>query len=98
MKLSPQTAPERRSPGWPLANVGRLVVAAGQAVATALHGGEELLEVHFQGVEDVVGVVLGAEADLTLTGAGLFDDVLGVVLCLLDDFLFGGAVVRRRPP
>ena len=54
-----------------LADLGRLfVLAAGEPVAAALHGGEELLEVDLEGVEDLVGVVLGAEADLALACRG----------------------------
>jgi hypothetical protein len=45
--------------------------ATGEAVAAALHGCGELLEVDLEGVEDVVGVVLRAETDLALTRAGL---------------------------
>ena len=54
----------------------RFLVATGEAVAAALHGGEELLQVDLEGVEDLVGVVLGAESDLALTGAGVLDDLV----------------------
>ena len=67
----------------------RLLVAAGEPVAAALHGGEELLQVHFEGVEDLVGVVLGAEADFALAGAGVLDDLVGGALGLLGDLLVG---------
>src|SRR3954452_22296496 len=60
-----------------------------QPVAPALHGRGELLEVHFQGVQDVVGVVLGTEANLTLAGARLLDDLLRLALGLLHDLLLG---------
>jgi hypothetical protein len=52
------------------ADLGRLVLAL-QALAPALDGRDELREVHLEGVEDLVGVVLGAEADLALAGPGV---------------------------
>ena len=70
-----------------LADFDRLVVAAGEAVAAALHGGEELLEVDLERREDLVGVVLGAEADLALGLAGVLDDLLGGALGLPVDLL-----------
>src|SRR4051812_1085713 len=60
-----------------------------QPIAAALHGRRELLEVDLEGVEDVVRVVLGAEPDLALAGAGLLDDLLGLALGLLHDLLLG---------
>ena len=68
------------------ADFGRLVLAL-QALAAALDGREELREVDLERVEDLVGVVLGAEPDLALAGAGVLDDVLGGALGLLDDLL-----------
>src|SRR4051794_26943879 len=65
------------------------LLAAGEAVAAALYGGEELLQVHFKGVENLVGVVLGAEADFALAGAGVLDDLVGGALGLLGDLLVG---------
>src|SRR4051794_29749556 len=65
------------------------LLAAGEAVAAALHGGKELLQVHFEGVEDLVGVVLGAEADFPLAVAGVLDDLVGGALGLLGDLLVG---------
>src|SRR5690242_11242386 len=78
-------------------HLGRLVqlglrlvlLAAGEAVAAALDGGEELLQVHFKRVEDLVGVVLGAEADFALAGTGVLDDLVGGALGLLGDLLVG---------
>src|SRR5512146_2913112 len=55
-------------------------VLALQALAAALHGRDELREVDLERVEDVVGVVLGAEADLALARAGVLDDLLGGAL------------------
>ena len=83
-----------------LADLDRLVVAAGEPVATALHGGEELLEVDLEGGEDLVGVVLGAEADLALGLARVLDDLLGGALGLLVDLLArrSGAPAGRGPP
>src|SRR3954467_690818 len=63
--------------------------APGEPVAATLNGGEELLQVHFKGGEDLVGVVLGAEADFTLAGAGVLDDLVGGALGLLGDLLVG---------
>ena len=54
-----------------------VLVAAGEAVAAALHGGEELLQVDLEGRKDLVGVVLGAQADLALGVAGVLEDLLG---------------------
>ena len=65
------------------------LVLALQALAAALDGGDELREVDLERVEDLVGVVLGAEADLALAGAGVLDDVLGGALGLLGDLLLG---------
>src|SRR3954470_19492232 len=70
------------------ADFGRFVLA-GETLAAALHRGDELRKVDLEGVEDLVGVVLGAEADLALAGAGVLDDVLGGALGLLDDLLLG---------
>src|SRR4051794_28536321 len=67
----------------------RLFVAPGETVAAALHGREELLQVHLEGVENLVGVILGTEADLPLPGAGILDDLVGSPLSLLGDLLVG---------
>src|SRR2546429_412877 len=77
--------PRAHSHGLGLANLGFL--APGEPVAPALNGGGELREVHLERVEDVVGVVLGAEPDLPLARARLLDDLLGLALGLLDDLL-----------
>src|SRR5215213_8952950 len=61
--------------------------AALQPVAASLHGREELRHVHLEGVEDVVGVVLGAQADLALACTGVLDDLVGLALGLLHDLL-----------
>ena len=68
------------------ADLGRLILAL-QALAPALDGRYELREVHLEGVQDLVRVVLGAEPDLALAGAGVLDDVLGRALGLLGDLL-----------
>src|ERR687893_205031 len=60
-----------------------------EPVAAALDGGDELLQVDLERVEDVVGVVLRPEPDLALARAGVLDDVLGLALGLLDDLLVG---------
>src|SRR3954464_14818826 len=70
----------------PLRDFGRLVLAL-QALAPALDGGDELREVDLERVEDLVGVVLGAEPDLALASARVLDDVLGGALGLLGDLL-----------
>src|SRR6476619_6487728 len=72
-----------------LRHFGGLVLAL-QALAAALHRSDELREVDLERVEDLIGVVLGAEADLALTGASVLDDVLGGALGLLGDLLLGG--------
>src|SRR3954454_4047690 len=59
--------------------------ASGQPIPTALDSGSELLEVHFQGVEDVVRVVLRPEPDLALTRPRLLDDLLRLALGLPHD-------------
>src|SRR6478609_7809605 len=75
------TRPRLRHFGW--------FVLALEALAAALDGGDELREVDLERVEDLVGVVLGAEADLPLTGSRVLDDVLGGALGLLGDLLLG---------
>ena len=70
----------------------RLFVATGEAVPTPLHGGEKLLQVYLERVEDLIGVVLGAEADLALAGPRVLDDLIGRPLGLLGDLL-----VRDQP-
>src|SRR5215211_7299184 len=79
-----------------LRHFGGLVLAL-QALAAALDGGDELREVHLERVEDLVGVVLGAEADLALAGAGVLDDVLGRALGLLGDLLLGDQLLLALP-
>ena len=75
-----------------LADFGRLVLAL-QPLAAPLDRGDELREVDLERVEDLVGVVLRAEPDLALAGAGVLDDVLRLALGLLGDLLLG----RRAP-
>src|SRR3954452_21163774 len=60
----------------------------GEPLAPTLHGSDELREVHLERVEDVVGVVLGAETNLALPSTCVFDDLLSLALCLPDDFFF----------
>src|SRR5204862_7850458 len=55
----------------------------------ALDGGDELREVHFERVEDVVRVILGTKTYLALAGASLLDDLLGLMLGLAHDLLLG---------
>src|SRR3954462_1991311 len=76
----------------PLRDFGRLVLAL-QALAPALDGADELREVDLERVEDLVGVVLGAEADLALAGASVLDDVLGGALGLLGDLFLADDLV-----
>ena len=91
--------PDKRPDGpYGLADFG--FFAPLEAVAAALDGRDELLEVDLERVEDVVGVVLGAQADLALAGAGVLDDLLGLALGLLDDLLArrSGGSARHGPP
>src|SRR5947209_17557469 len=74
--------------GAALTHLGRLFLAR-QPLAPAADGGDELRQVDLEGVEDLVGVVLGAEADLALAGASLLDDVLGRAFGLPGDLLLG---------
>src|SRR3954466_9958919 len=62
--------------------------AAGEPLASTLHRSDELREVHLERVEDVVGVILRAQADLTLARTSVFDDLLGLPFGLPDDFFF----------
>src|SRR3954452_10329670 len=75
-------------------------VLALEPLTAPLDRGDELREVDLERVEDLVGVVLGAEPDLALTGAGVLDDVLGLALGLLGDLLLRGqlglALARLR--
>src|SRR5690348_14978303 len=71
-----------------LRDFDRLFLAR-EPVAAALNRRNELREVDLERVENLVGVVLGAEADLALTGAGVLDDVLRSALGLLGDLLLG---------
>jgi len=59
-------APRRRFQALLFDFAEGLFVASGKPVASTLNRSGELLEVHFKCVENLVGVVLGAEADLTL--------------------------------
>ncbi len=81
------------------ADFGRFVLAL-QALASALHGGDELRQVDLERVQDLIGVVLRAEPDLALARAGVLDDVLGGALGLLGDLLLADAAApgaRARP-
>src|ERR671925_1130932 len=80
--------PAVRGGGRHSAHLGGLVLAL-EALAAALDRGDELREVDLERVEDLVGVVLGAEPDLSLACAGVLDDVLGRALGLLGDLLLG---------
>src|SRR4051794_40071844 len=71
------------------ADLGRLFLASGEAIAAASDGGEELLEVDLERGQDLVGVVLGAQANLALGLACVLDDLLGCALGLLVDLLIG---------
>jgi len=66
------------------ADLGALVGAA-QALPAALDGGDELREVELERVEDLVGVVLGAEPDLALAGVCTLDDFVGRAFGLADE-------------
>src|SRR5579884_4006281 len=83
-----QSSRQRRVLREVLPDLGRLFLA-GEAFAPAAHGGDELREVDLERVQDLVGVVLGAQTDLALPGPRLFDDVLGCALGLLGDLLLG---------
>jgi hypothetical protein len=69
-----EDAPEQ-DVGWD--DWGRVLLVCGrfvrplEAFAAALDGGDELGEVGLEGAEDLVGVVLGAEANLALLGLAL---------------------------
>src|SRR3954451_11808856 len=69
------------------------LVLALQAFPAALHRCDELREVDLERVEDLVGVVLGAEADLALAGAGVLDDVLCPALGLLGHLFLADQLV-----
>src|SRR5947209_5708910 len=71
-----------------LGDLGGLFLA-GEPLPPAPDRRDELREVHLERVEDLVGVVLGAQADLALAGPGVLDDVLGGALGLLGDLLLG---------
>src|SRR3954447_8793198 len=76
------------SPAGALADFRRLFLAR-QTLAASPHGGDELRQVDLERVQDLVGIVLGTEADLPLAGPCLLDDVLGGPLGLLGDLLLG---------
>jgi hypothetical protein len=50
-----------------------------------LDGGDELGEVGLESVEDLGGVLLGAQADLPLPGPGVIDDLLRRTLGLANE-------------
>src|SRR3954463_2497956 len=77
---------------------GRRLVLAGEAVAPALDRADELRQVDLEGVEDLVGVVLRAEADLPLAGASVLDDVLRGALRLAGDLLLGDQLLLTLAP
>src|SRR6266536_4045693 len=58
----------------------RLLRPLVQALAPALHGRQELVEVHLEGGEDPVRPVLHLEPRLARLAAGIVDDVLSLVL------------------
>ena len=76
----------------------RGLVAALQALAPALDGGDELREVDLERVEDLVGVVLGAEADLPLARPCVLDDVLRRALGLRVTSCWETAAPGARAP
>src|SRR3954447_21759812 len=78
-----------RRPSVPLQLADFGFFAPGEPLAAALHGRDELGEVHLERVEDVVRVVLRAEPDFTLARPCFFDDLLGLALGLPDDLLLG---------
>src|SRR5215212_518042 len=79
------------------ADLGRLFLTAGETVAATLDRGEELLEVDLEGREDLVCVVLGAEADLSLGLASILDDLLRRALGLPVDLLLGDQPLLLLP-
>src|SRR5215204_513542 len=92
--LSPTSAPGRRSgikrfmaPSLPRF---LLFLDALQLGATPLHGLQELAEVVLEVRKDLVGVVLGAQADLALAPAGVFHDLRAPLLGPLEDLFFRG--------
>src|SRR5215210_7426435 len=83
----PEAGPARR--GKRALAVYANLFATLQPVTPALHRSDELGQVDLERVEDVVRVVLGPEADLTLPRAGILDDLVRLPLGLLDDLLLG---------
>src|SRR3984957_2109021 len=71
---------------WALRDFRRFVLAL-QALAAALHGGDELRQVDLQRAENLIRVVLSTKPDLALACPGILDDVLGGALGLLGDLL-----------
>src|SRR5437588_5371274 len=67
----------------------RRLVLASESIPSTLDRCDELGQVHLERVQDLVGVVLGAQADLAFARASILDDVLGSALGLLGDLLFG---------
>src|SRR5215210_596896 len=89
--LSPTSAPGRLR--WIIRCMGLvyrelLFLDALQLGAAPLHGFEEFPEVVLQVREDLVGVVLGAEANLALAPAGVLHDLRAPLLGPLEDLLF----------
>src|SRR5687767_8781416 len=71
-----------------LSDFRRLVLPL-EPLTTALDGRDELREVHLEGVEDLVRVILRAEPDLPLPRPRVLDDVLRRTFRLLGHFLLG---------
>src|ERR687890_1381814 len=67
-----------------------LFLDALQLCAPPLHGLEELAQVVLEVGEDLVGVVLGAQAYLALAAAGVLHDLRATLLRPLEDLFFGG--------
>src|SRR5687767_14052982 len=63
------------------------LVRALQALAAALDRGDELGQVDLEGVEDLGGVVLGAQADLPLAGSGVLDYLLRRTLGVANELM-----------
>jgi hypothetical protein len=74
-----------------LLNLGPLVGAA-QALAAALDGGYAVREVELECVQGLLGVVVGAEMQLTLAGARALDDLLSRALSLANELLPGDKI------
>ena len=68
-----------------------LRAALRELLPAALHGGQELAEVRLERGQDLVGVVLGAEAHLALALPGRFEDLRRLPLGEADDLLLGAS-------